>query len=55
MSDSQRNVPDCPKCNAADTLKVHRSDTRGQRWCYCTCCSKPVLIDAEGHILHVGT
>jgi hypothetical protein len=46
---------DCPKCDAASTLTPVRSDTRGQMWLYCSCCSTTVLVDASGRIVHVST
>lgn len=46
--------PDCPRCDAANTLKVTRADTHGLRWLYCDCCSATVLVDKDGRVLHVS-
>ncbi len=53
MSDEPRGLPDCPKCDAVQTLTVFRSDTRGLKWAHCSCCSAVVLLDPEDRILHV--
>jgi hypothetical protein len=49
-----RELPDCPTCDAVQTLKHIRADFRGHRWVYCDCCSKTHLLDADGRVLHKG-
>lgn len=48
-------LPDCPRCDAAATLKKIRDDDKGSVWAYCECCSTTVLLDANGVIVHVGS
>lgn len=45
-------LPDCPSCDAAASLEKIRADAGGLIWCYCRVCSKTVLIDADGRIVH---
>jgi hypothetical protein len=49
------DLPDCPRCDSANTLEKIRADTRGCIWALCTCCSHTMLIDANGIIVHVST
>jgi hypothetical protein len=46
------DLPDCPRCDACESLELVRSDVRGLRWCACSCCGKETLLDAEGRVLH---
>lgn len=48
-------LPDCPSCDAAQTLEAIRSDTRGAKWCLCSCCGKTCLVDANGVVVHLGS
>lgn len=47
-------LPDCPRCDARETLEKIRADHKGSVWAYCTVCSATVLLDAEGRIVHVS-
>lgn len=51
---SDITLPDCPKCDAVNTLKAFRSDVNGLKWTTCSCCSAIVLIDADNRIVHVA-
>lgn len=46
-------TPDCPHCDANDTLKVVRAESRGVRVCECSCCSAVVRVNADGAVVHV--
>ena len=46
-------LPDCPHCDAANTLKAERSEPRGVRVCECSCCSAIVRVNVGGAIVHV--
>lgn len=48
-------LPDCPKCDSAQTLEKIRADHKGCVWAVCTSCAKTVLIDADGIVVHVST
>lgn len=50
-----RDLPDCDKCDASESLQAIRSDTNGLIWAYCTCCGKTMLVNAEGRIVAHGT
>ncbi len=47
-------LPDCPRCDAANTLEVFRTNERGEKWAMCSCCSSLVLLDTENLIQHVS-
>jgi transposase-like protein len=49
------SLPDCPSCDADQSLQVIRSDTNGLKWCLCSVCAKTVLLDAKNRIVHKGT
>ena len=49
------DLPDCPHCDAAQTLEVIRSDTAGRLWVVCSACAKTCLLDAKHRVIHKGT
>lgn len=40
-------LPDCTHCDSANSLEVIRADTHGQKWCVCTVCGKPTVLDVK--------
>jgi hypothetical protein len=46
-----RPLPDCPHCDATDTLKPERVEGAGTIIAVCSCCSKTVRIRADGAVL----
>lgn len=44
--------PDCPQCDASDTLEPERSEGRGVMVCVCSCCAAVVRVNADGAIVH---
>ena len=43
-------LPDCPSCDAANSLKPIRGDGPSV-WCECSCCSKQCLVK-DGRVVH---
>lgn len=47
--------PDCPACDARDTLQPVGAEVQRSQWHVCTCCATPVLIQlGTGTVLRVG-
>lgn len=44
-------LPDCPRCDAAGTLKPVRSDYKGDVWAECSCCAKECLVK-DGRVVY---
>lgn len=40
-------LPDCPHCDARETLKVEQTEY-GSQFCECSCCSHRCRVDHEG-------
>lgn len=47
-------LPDCPSCDAANSLEKIRADDKGCVWTICTVCSKTALVK-DGRVIHKGT
>ncbi len=45
-------MPQCPYCDAADTLKAERVEGNGVFVCVCTCCAKQCRVNADGVVIH---
>lgn len=43
------DLPDCPWCDSANTLKVDWSEM-GTDFCRCSCCSKRCRVDNKGRV-----
>lgn len=48
-----KGTPDCPHCDAANTLEAERAEPRGVRVCWCSCCGQRCRVDADGAVVHV--
>lgn len=44
-------LPDCPFCNAADTLTPVNGDFAGSIWCVCSCCARTSLVK-DGRVVY---
>lgn len=44
-------LPDCPNCDANQTLSAVRADRHGLRWCECSCCGLTALVNAAGVVV----
>lgn len=47
-------LPDCDRCKTPKSLEVIRTSQEGDRWVYCTCCGKTMLLNASGGIVSRG-
>jgi len=48
-----KTLPQCPSCDAVDTLSIERIDPHGVKVCTCSCCAKRCYVAAGGAIVHV--
>lgn len=49
------NLPDCPECDAANTLQRYGAEVQGMTWTNCTACAATVLVRIlDSAIIRIG-
>lgn len=53
VSFQHSDLPDCPRCNANDTLTIDQTEKGGTRVCWCSCCAQRCRVDQDGRAYRV--